>query len=114
MYLDIYVVPVKRENKEKYIEFALFAADIIKQHGALSVKEAWEDDVPDGELTSIPMAVKKEDDEAVVVGSIEWTSKDIRDKGWEKIMSDEALSSKDMPFDGKRMIFGGFSNIVDA
>jgi uncharacterized protein YbaA (DUF1428 family) len=114
-YVDGYVVAVPTENKEAYIKVALTAAEVFKTHGALKVVECWGDDVPEGKLTSFPMAVKLEPNETVVFSWIIWPSREIRDQGMEKSMADHRMqpNETDMPFDGKRMIFGGFEMIVD-
>ena len=91
---------------------ATTAAPIFKEFGALRVVECWGDDVPEGKLTSFPMAVKCEPDETVVFSWVEWPSKQIRDEGMQKTMADPRMASCEMPFDGKRMIFGGFQAIV--
>ncbi len=77
--------------------------------------ECWGDDVPDGQVTSFPMAVKRKDDETVVFSWIIWPSREVRKAGWEKVMADPRMSAdtNPMPFDGKRMIFGGFETIVE-
>ncbi|GGW90972.1 DUF1428 domain-containing protein [Alteromonas halophila] len=112
-YIDASVVAVPTDNKDKYIEHAKAAAAIFKQYGALRVVESWGDDVPEGKVTSLPMAVKCEQNETVVFSLIVWPSKAMRDKGWENVMKDERLNDFCMPFDGSRMIFGGFQMIVD-
>jgi uncharacterized protein YbaA (DUF1428 family) len=80
----------------------------------LQVVECWGDDVPDGKLTSFPMAVKRKDDESVVFSWIAWPDKATRDRGMKEAMEDQRLSpeTNPMPFDGSRMIFGGFEPIV--
>lgn len=114
-YMDGFVAAVPVANKEKYIRHAADAAQIFKEFGAVRVMECWGDDVPDGKLTSFPMAVKKGDDEAVVFSWIEWPSKAVRDAAWPKLMADPRMSPEKMvmPFDGKRMIYGGFQGIVE-
>lgn len=95
-------------------KFAEDAAVIFKEYGALKLVECWGDDVPDGELTSFPMAVKCEENETVVFSWIVWPSRAARDDGNKKAMSDPRMQNmEEMPFDGKRMIFGGFETIVD-
>lgn len=114
-YVDGYVLAVPRENKADYIRLAEEAALVFKDHGALSVVENWADDVPEGEITSLPMAVKCEDGEDVVFSWITWPSREARDAGNKAAMADSRFESWDpgnMPFDGKRMIFGGFETIV--
>lgn len=113
-YVDGYVVPVLTAKKDVYRQFAEQAAAIFKEHGALAVVECWGDDVPEGKLTSFPMAVQRKEDETVVFSWITWPSRSVRDDGMQKAMQDPRLQSSDMPFDGKRMIFGGFKVIVDA
>ncbi|MCE9678447.1 DUF1428 domain-containing protein [Shewanella sp. AS1] len=116
-YVDGYLIPVPKENKAKYRELAEIAAVIFKDHGALSVVENWGDDVPEGKLTSFPMAVKCEPDEVVVFSWIVWPSREARDSGNKAAMEDPRMQNWDpkaMPFDGKRMIFGGFTTLLDA
>lgn len=111
-YVDGFVTPVKNANKQAYLEHAEQAYAMFKQHGMLSFCECWGDDVPDGKLTSFPMAVKKEDDETVVFSWIVWPSKNVRDAAWAAIMNDPAMSAMSMPFDGRRMIYGGFEVLI--
>ena len=114
-YIDGFVAAVPTANKEEYRKHAAEAAPIFKEHGALKLVECWGDDVPDGEVTSFPMAVKKQADETVVFSWIVWPSKEAREAGMKKVMEDERFfpENNPMPFDGKRMIFGGFEPIVD-
>jgi uncharacterized protein YbaA (DUF1428 family) len=117
-YIDGYVIAVPTVNKEKYRAMAEKVAPAFKKHGALRVVEAWGDDVPEGKLTSFPMAVKCAADESVVFSWIEWPSKEIRDSGMKAAMEEMHtlmdMKPEDAPFDGKRMIFGGFRSIVEA
>lgn len=115
-YVDGFVAAVPTANREAYRVHAEAAADVFKEHGALKLVECWGDDVPDGEVTSFPMAVKKKEDETVVFSWILWPSKAVHDEAMPKIMADERLQphNNPMPFDGKRMIFGGFEMIVEA
>ncbi len=110
MYVDGFVIPVKTANKDAYLNMAKIAAQIWKDHGALEVVECWGDDVPAGKLTSFPIAVKLEADETVVFSWVTWPDRQTRDAGNEKVMADPRMSPEnmDMPFDGKRLIFGGF------
>ncbi|RVU86059.1 DUF1428 domain-containing protein [Leucothrix sargassi] len=112
-YIDGFVAAVPTENKEKYIEHARLSAEVFKEYGALEIIEAWADDVPDGEVTSFPLAVKCEANETVVFSSVMWPSKEVRDAGWESIMQDPRMNEENnpMPFDGKRLIYGGFKVI---
>ena len=115
-YVDGFVAAVPNANKQACIEHAKEAAQIFMDHGALKVMENWGDDVPDGELTSFPMAVKKKDDETVVFSWVIWPSKEAHEAGWEKIMADERMAPENMkmPFDGKRIIFGNFETVLEA
>jgi uncharacterized protein YbaA (DUF1428 family) len=114
-FADGYIVPVPKANKEAYRELASKASTVFQDHGATRVIEAWSDDVPDGKVTDYRRAVKATDDEAVVFSWVEWPSKQARDEGWKKVMADERMQpDKDsMPFDGMRMVYGGFAPIVD-
>lgn len=115
-YVDGYVVPVLDSNKEAYLAVAKSAAVIFKDHGALSVVECWGDDVPEGKLTSFSMAVQRKPDETVVFSWITWPSKEVRDTGMAAAMKDPRMNHDptQMPFDGKRMIYGGFKVLVSA
>jgi len=115
-YIDGFVAAVPTANKAAYKKHAEDAAVVFKEHGALKLVECWGDDVPDGEVTSFPMAVKCRDDETVVFSWVLWPSREARNAGMEKAMTDPRLQPdvNPMPFDGKRMIFGGFEMIVDA
>lgn len=114
-YIDGFVAAVPNANREKYRKHAEEAATVFQEYGALKVVECWGDDVPEGKMTSFPMAVKRQDDETVVFAWIEWPSKEARKTAWEKIMADPRMQPdrNPMPFDGKRMIYGGFEAIVE-
>lgn len=112
-YIDGCVLAVPTANKAKYLEHAKIASEVFKELGALSVVECWGDDVPDGEVTSFPMAVKAGADETVVLSWITWPSKAVRDEAMPKMMADERMNAP-MPFDGKRMIFAGFEQVFEA
>ncbi len=115
-YVDGYVIAVPEANKERYRALAETAAAVFKDHGALSVVECWGDDVPEGKLTSFTMAVQRKDDESVVFSWITWPSKDVCDAGMAAAMRDPRMDHdpSQMPFDGKRMIFGGFKVLVQV
>ena len=115
-YVDGFVIAVPTANRETYQRVAQTASVVFKENGALSVVECWGDDVPEGKVTSFSMAVKRKDDESVVFSWIVWPSKAVRDQGMKKAMEDPRLQEgmNPMPFDGQRMIFGGFQVIVDA
>lgn len=114
-YIDGFVAAVPAKNREAYRAHADKAAPLFREHGATRVVECWGNDVPEGKVTSFTMAVKREDDEVVIFSWVEWPSKEVRDAGWEKIMKDERMSSENnpMPFDGKRLIYGGFETLLD-
>ncbi|MBC7987683.1 MAG: DUF1428 domain-containing protein [Sphingomonadaceae bacterium] len=113
-YADGFVLPVPDEKKEAYRAMAAKAAPIFREYGATRVVEAWGDDVPDGKVTDYRRAVKAEEGENVVFSFVEWPDKATRDAAWAKIMEDERMKPEgDMPFDGKRMFWGGFEPIVD-
>ena len=114
-YTDGYVLPVTAAKKDAYRDMAAKMAGKFREMGAVRVLEAWGDDVPDGEVTDFKRAVKAEDGEAVVYSFVEWPDKDTRDAGWAKMMNDPELQpTGDMPFDGKRMFWGGFKPILDT
>jgi uncharacterized protein YbaA (DUF1428 family) len=115
-YVDGYVIAVPEASKESYRALAEMAAVVFKDHGALSVVECWGDDVPEGKLTSFSMAVQRKPDEAVVFSWITWPSREVRDSGMAAAMEDPRMKHDpaNMPFDGKRMIFGGFRVLVNA
>ena len=114
-YVDGFVAAVPVANREAYQRHCADAAVVFREHGALRVVECWQDDVPRGKLTDFFMAVQAKDDEAILFSWVEWPSKAARDAGWEKIMADPRMdpSANPMPFDGKRMIYGGFASILD-
>ncbi|WP_416898478.1 MAG: DUF1428 domain-containing protein [Minwuia sp.] len=114
-YIDGFLLAVPTANKDRYREMAEFASSMFREWGAIRQVETWGDDVPDGKVTSFPMAVKMEADETVVFSWIEWPDKATRDAAHEKMMSDPRMEQfKEMPFDGMRMIFGGFVPIMDV
>ena len=115
-YIDGFAAAVSDSNRDSYLAHATQMADLFRQYGALRIVESWGSDVPDGKLTSFPMAVKRAPGETVVLSWIEWPSREARDAAWEKLMADPRMQGEDatMPFDGARMIFGGFDGILDA
>jgi uncharacterized protein YbaA (DUF1428 family) len=115
-YVDGFVLPVPKSNIEKYREIATKAGKIWREHGALEYRECVADDVKSGEVTSFPQSVLLKDDETVVFAYIVFNSRAHRDEVNAKVMSDprlaEMMDMKNMPFDGKRMFFGGFESLV--
>lgn len=115
-YVDGFVLAVPSANKEAYRAHAAQAALVFKEHGALSCVECWGDDVPEGKVNSMHTAVMRKPDETVVFSWITWPDKATRDAGLQKVFADPRLQPdvNPMPFDGTRMIFGGFDMIVEA
>ena len=113
MYVMGAVLAVPAENKDKYLEMATWMGDMFREFGALEVFENWEDDVKDGQQTDFRRAVAAKDGEKIVFSWIVWPDKATSDAAHEKMMQDERMKDgpADMPFDGMRMIYGGFDNI---
>ncbi len=114
-YLDGYVCAVPTDKRDEYRQHAEEAAKAFRKYGALRVVESWGDDVPEGKVTSFPMAVQCKPDETVVFSWILWPSKAVRDDGMAKFMNDPIcdMEKNPMPFDGKRLIYGGFDVLID-
>ena len=115
-YVDGFVAAVPTENKKAFLKHAKEVSIVLKENGALKQVECWGDDVPVGDVTSFPMAVKCKEDETVVFSWIIWPDKVTRDIGMKKLMEDPRMDieKNPMPFDGKRCIFGGFEKIFEA
>lgn len=113
-YVDGFVLAVPRANLEAYRAVTELAGTVWMEHGALSYVECVADDVPYGELTSFPRAVLATDDEVVVFSWITYESREARDAVNAKVMSDPRMKEPQtcMPFDGKRMIYGGFTELT--
>jgi uncharacterized protein YbaA (DUF1428 family) len=112
-YVDGFIMSVPAAKKEAFIEGAKAFSKLLKEFGATRVVDAWGDDVPDGKLTDFKKAVKAEDGEVVVFSWAEYPSKEVRDAANAKMREDERMKKMEMPFDGKRMIFGGFQPVYD-
>jgi len=116
-YVDGFVLPVPRKNLAAYKRLAKRAGAVWMDHGALSYVECVGDDVPPGKLTSFPQSVKLKEDEIVVFSWIVYKSRKHRDSVNKKVMADPRLAdmadSKNHPFDGKRMIIGGFKKLLE-
>jgi len=110
-YVDGFVVPVPKDKVEVYKAFAQKAGEVWMELGALALVECVGDDVPYGTLTSFPRAVQAKDDETVIFSWIVYRSRADRDAIIEKVMADPRIQG-DMPFDGKRLIFGGFEMML--
>ena len=115
-YVDGMVCAVPTAYREAYVKYAEGIAALFKAHGALAVVDCWGDDVPEGKLTSFPMAVKREPHETVVFSWVSWPSREVREAGWKTLMDDPRMKPEKnpMPFDGRRMIYGGFQVIAEA
>ena len=114
-YIQGFLIPVPRVNKQAYQAMAASAAPIFKEYGATSVVENWADSVPDGKVTDFKRAVKAKEDEAVVFSWIVWPDKATCEQAEEKMQTDERWNEMgEMPFDGKRMIWAGFDPIFDS
>jgi uncharacterized protein YbaA (DUF1428 family)/uncharacterized protein YndB with AHSA1/START domain len=115
-YVDGFLLTVPTANRETYRRYAEEVAVVFKEHGALSLVECWGDDVPEGKLNSMHTAVLRQPDETVVFSWITWPDKATRDAGMQKVFADprQPTTMAAMPFDGTRMIFGGFEMIVNA
>jgi len=112
-YVDGFVLAVPTANREKYREFAAISMPIFLKLGATRFMECWGDDVPHGKVTDFYRSVQANEDETVVFSYIEWPDKATRDAGMARAMEEMPESMKEMPFDGQRMIYGGFQPIVD-
>ncbi len=118
-YIDGFVIAVPKANRQKFIDHASMADPMFMEMGAIRVVECWADDVPEGKTTDFRMAVKAEPEEEVVFSWIEWPDKATRDACFATMMaegfSDPRMDkdSNPMPFDGARMIYGGFAPVVD-
>ena len=113
-YVDGFLAAVPTDDRETYRAFAERAAVVFKDHGALSCVECWGDDVPEGKQNSMHSAVLRRDGESVVFSWITWPSKAVRDAGMKRVFEDPRMEGEEMPWDGSRMIFGGFEMIVEA
>jgi uncharacterized protein YbaA (DUF1428 family) len=114
-YVDGFVASVPTARRADFIEHARTMGTLFKEHGATRVVDTWGDDVPEGKLTSLPMAVQCRPDETVVFSWIVWPSREVRDASWQQVMADPRMqSAAEPPFDGKRMIFGGFEVVSDV
>lgn len=115
-YVDGFLLAVPTANREAYRQHAQDSAVVFKEHGAISLVECWGNDVPVGKLNSMHTAVLRKPDETVVFSWITWPDKATRDAGMQKVFADPRMPATmaEMPFDGTRMIFGGFDMIVNA
>ncbi len=113
-YIEGFVVAVPQDKKQAYLESAQRSWAVFHEYGATRMVECWADDVPEGKVTDFMRAVQAQEGEKVVFSWIEWPDKATRDAGNKKMMTDPRMKMEDMPFDGKRMIYGGFAPILDT
>src|SRR5678815_2462624 len=113
-YVDGFVIPVPAGNREAYLASSRKMTSVLKRLGATRVVECWGSDVPDGKVTDFKRAVAAQSGENVAFGWVEWPSKETRDPGNKAMMEDPAMKNIGMPFDGKRLIFGGFEVLYDT
>ena len=112
-YVDGFVLPVPSDRKDAFIHHARMADSLFLEHGATRVIECWGDDVPEGKVTDFRRSVQATDGETVCFSWIEWPDKATRDAGMKSVMEDPRMKDiPEMPFDGKRLIFGGFAPVV--
>ncbi|WP_425099759.1 DUF1428 domain-containing protein [Tropicibacter sp. S64] len=112
-YVSGFLAAVPEANKDAYLEMAKASWPLFKDYGAVAMVENWEEDVPDGEVTSFPMAVKRQDGEKIVFSWIIWPDKAAADACWGSMQTDPRWQqAMTMPFDGKRMIFGNFDTLI--
>ena len=111
-FIDGVVIAVPDANRDSYASFARVVGELFVECGADEVVDTWGVDVPEGKLTSFPMAVQRQPGETVVFSWIMWPDRETREKGWPKAMEDPRMTGVTTSlFDGKRMIFGGFEVI---
>jgi len=114
-YVDGFVTPVAAGDREVYRAYAQKVSPVFIEYGALQLVDCWGDDVPHGKVTDFYKAVNATETENVVFSWVVWPSKAVRDEAYPKIMNDpRAMPNADMPFDGKRLIWGGFDVISDV
>ena len=115
-YVSGFAAAVPQANRKTYVDYARVAGEYFRENGALRVVECWEDDVPDGKVTSFPMAVQRKDDEAILFSWIEWPDKATAQACFAKMGKEPQFdpAKHPMPFDGQRMIWGGFETVLDV
>ena len=113
-YVTGFLTPVPTANKERYVESARQGWALFQKYGATQMMEAWGAHIEDGKTTDFKRAVKLEEGEQVVFSWILWPDRATADAAWEKMQDDPAMQAFDMPFDGKRMIWGGFEPVFES
>ena len=112
-YIDGFVIPVGKTDEAKVTDHAARMDQFFIDNGAIRVVEAWADDVPAGKVTDFNRAVQASDDETTLFSWVEWPDKATRDAAMKKMESNTEMMAEPMPFDGKRMIWGGFNPVID-
>ena len=112
-YIDGFVIPVPTANKDSFVSHARHVDAMFLDYGATRIIECWGDDVPDGKVTDFKRAVQATDKETVVFSWVEWPDKATRDAAMDKMRNDPRMVPHDNPFDGKRLIFGGFVPVLE-
>lgn len=110
-YVDGFVMAIPANKKQEFVEFCKIMKTIATEKGALSTVDCWGDDVPKGKITSMLKAVQAKEDEVVVFSWIIWPDKQTRDAALKSMMEDPRINDIEMPFDGKRVIYGGFQQL---
>ncbi len=113
-YITGFLIPVPTGKKEAYVASARKSWPLFQKYGALEQVECWGEDIPEGETTSFPRAVKLEPGEAVVFSWLRWPDRASADKCFEQMQSDPDFDGMDMPFDGKRMMWAGFDPVFEG
>ena len=113
-YVTVFLTPLPTANKERYIESARQGWELFRKYGALQSVEAWGVHVEDGKTTDFKRAVKLEEGEQVVFSWLIWSDRETADAAWARMQDDPAMKDFDMPFDGKRMIWGGFEPVFES
>ena len=113
-YIDGFLAPVPTSARDSYSAWLKEQHAVFREYGATAIVDAWEDDVPEGEVTSMHKAVAAKEGEAVAFGWIIWPDKATRNAGWERMMQDPRMSpdANPMPFDGARLVYGGFTPVL--
>lgn len=116
MYIEGFLIPVPTDRKDDYLRLAKIAAEVFLEHGATRIVETWGDGLDPGEHTSFPRAVQLEEGENVVLSWIEFPDKPTREAAHEKVFADQRMQEvmEQFPADGKRMVFGGFTPLMDV
>ena len=113
-YVTGFLTPVKTEDKERYIDSARKSWPLFQKYGALEQVETWGEDIPPGKVTGFDLAVKLEPGEVVVFAWLKWPDRATADACWQQMEADPAFADMDMPFDGKRMMWGGFAPVFEG